>query len=70
MVEKAVQKQIVRCPCCNWRLLDTVTPAAGKIAIKCPRCGRVVEVDLSLYRYVNYRTEFADRQKKQENIKG
>lgn len=70
LVEKAERKQIVRCPCCNWRLLDTVMPATGTIEIKCSRCGQVVEIDLSLYRYINYRAEWADRQKKQEKRKG
>lgn len=58
-MEKLEQKIIVRCPRCNWRILDKVTPTTGKIEIKCPRCGRVVEVDLSLRRYVKYRKAFS-----------
>lgn len=40
----------VRCPKCSWRVMDKVSPTTGKIEIKCPRCHRVVEVDLSLRR--------------------
>lgn len=39
---------IVRCPLCDWRILDKVTPATGVIEMKCPKCGHVVSVDLSL----------------------
>ena len=38
----------VRCPQCSWRVMDKVSPTTGKIMIKCPRCHRVVEVDLAL----------------------
>ena len=41
---------IVKCPSCGWRLMDKVTPTAGKIQIKCPRCRHVITVDLSLRR--------------------
>ena len=37
----------VRCPKCNWRVMDKISPTTGKIEIKCPRCHRVVEVDLA-----------------------
>ena len=45
----------VRCPKCNWRVMDKISPTTGKIEIKCPRCHRVVEVDLALRRKVLYR---------------
>ena len=38
----------VRCPQCSWRVMD-------KVMIKCPRCHRVVEVDLALRRKIFYR---------------
>ena len=34
----------VRCPKCNWRVMDKISPTTGKIEIKCPRCHRVVAV--------------------------
>ena len=40
----------VRCPKCDWRIMDKVAPATGKVKIKCPRCHKVVEVDLALRR--------------------
>lgn len=44
-----------RCPKCNWRILDKVTPTAGVIEMKCPRCKTVVRIDLSLRAAVKYR---------------
>ncbi len=41
-------KVIVKCPRCNWRVLDKVTPTTGVIELKCPQCRNVVSVDLSL----------------------
>ena len=32
----------VRCPKCNWRVMDKVSPTTGKIEIKCPRCHKIV----------------------------
>ena len=31
----------VRCPVCSWRVMDKISPATGKIMIKCPRCHRI-----------------------------
>ena len=45
----------VRCPKCNWRVMDKISPTTGKIEIKCPRCHRVEEVDLALRRKILYR---------------
>ncbi len=39
-----------RCPNCDWRVLDKVTPTTGVIEMKCPRCGKMIEIDLSLRR--------------------
>lgn len=40
-------KVVKRCPICDWRILDKVTPTTGVIELKCPNCRKVVEVDLS-----------------------
>ena len=45
----------VRCPKCDWRVMDKLSPATGKVKIKCPRCRQVVEVDLALRRKALYR---------------
>lgn len=44
------QKVIVRCKHCEWRIFDKVTMTTGNIEIKCPKCGYVNEIDLSLRR--------------------
>ena len=46
---------IVKCPACEWRILDKVTPTTGIIEMKCPRCGKVVVVDLSLRKNIKFR---------------
>lgn len=48
-------KVIVKCKHCGWRVFDKVTPTTGIIAVKCPKCGQVSEIDLSLRRAVRYR---------------
>lgn len=45
----------VRCPKCDWRVMDKLLPATGKVKIKCPRCHQIVEVDLALRRRAVYR---------------
>ena len=40
-------KVVKRCPNCDWRILDKVTPTSGVIQLKCPNCRKVVEIDLS-----------------------
>lgn len=45
----AVRVGIVkRCPGCGRRLCDKLTDCHGIIAIKCPKCGRVSEIDMAL----------------------
>ena len=44
------QKVIVRCKRCEWRIFDKVTMTTGNIETKCPKCGYVNEIDLSLRR--------------------
>lgn len=48
-------KVVKRCPNCDWRILDKVTPTSGVIELKCPNCRKVVEIDLS-YRTVRPNT--------------
>ena len=52
--EKTI-KIVKRCPACNWRIFDKVTPTTGVIEIKCPNCRKTVTIDLSLRRPVKYR---------------
>ncbi len=40
----------VKCPECEWRILDKTSPTSGTVSMKCPRCKSVVTVDLSLRR--------------------
>lgn len=44
-----------RCPVCDWRFFDKVTPASGIIEIKCPRCGKVVKINLAYRCSIRYR---------------
>lgn len=46
---------IVRCPNCEWRILDKISPTSGNIKVKCPKCGKEVVLNLSLRRNVLYR---------------
>lgn len=41
-----------RCPVCNWRVMDKVTPTTGIIEMKCPNCKKVIEIDLSFRKNV------------------
>lgn len=43
-------KVVVRCPKCDWRIFDKVTPSTGVIEVKCPNCRKIVSVDLALRR--------------------
>lgn len=40
----------VRCPICGWRLVDKLTPARGKIQVKCPKCRKEVILNLAFRR--------------------
>ena len=39
-----------RCPVCEWRILDKVSPTSGIIELKCPKCHHIVVIDLSFRR--------------------
>ncbi|MGN0179802.1 MAG: hypothetical protein ACI4DY_10240 [Monoglobaceae bacterium] len=46
-----------RCPHCNWRILDKVTVTSGIIEMKCPKCKKVVKINLNFRKAdVKYRT--------------
>lgn len=49
-MEKNEIRVAKRCPKCNQRLFDKMSPASGYIEVKCTRCGTVVRVDLALRR--------------------
>ena len=54
-----------RCPKCDWRILDKVTPTTGVIQMKCPRCKTEVKIDLSLRKgAVKYRKSISIRLRK------
>ena len=36
-----------RCPYCDRRLFDKISLTTGYVEIKCPKCGRVIRVDLA-----------------------
>ena len=47
MAEKEGIRVSKKCPKCDWRVLDRITPTSGIIELKCPNCGRAVKIDLS-----------------------
>lgn len=46
MAEQQI-RVVKKCPVCDWRILDKVTPTSGIIEIKCPKCRKIVPIDLS-----------------------
>ena len=42
------KRQVVkRCPKCDWRIFDKVTPTSSIIELKCPNCRKIVEIQSS-----------------------
>ncbi len=39
-----------KCPVCDRRIFDKITPTSGTIEMKCPHCHKVVKIDLALRR--------------------
>jgi DNA-directed RNA polymerase subunit RPC12/RpoP len=52
----------VHCPKCDWRILDKISPTSGEIQVKCPRCHKEVQLNLSLRRANIYRRRVGTRQ--------
>ena len=40
-----------KCPVCDRRIFDKITPTTGTIALKCPHCHKVVQINLALIPY-------------------
>ena len=43
-----------KCPLCDRRIFDKITPTSGTIALKCPHCHKVVQINLALRRRPNH----------------
>lgn len=60
MSENKDIRVIKRCPICNWRIMDKVTPTSGIVQMKCPKCKQEVQIDLSFRKgKVKYRLSHA-----------
>lgn len=60
MSENKDIRVIKRCPICNWRIMDKVTPTSGIVQMKCPKCKQEVQIDLSFRKNrVKYRLSHA-----------
>ncbi len=46
MKEKVI-RVAKHCPVCNQRLFDKISLTTGYVEIKCPNCGRVVQINLA-----------------------
>ena len=47
---KKVMQVMKKCPVCDRRIFDKITPTSGLIEMKCPHCRKVVTVNLALRR--------------------
>jgi len=47
---KKVMQVMKKCPVCDRRIFDKITPTSGLIEMKCPHCRNVVTVNLALRR--------------------
>ena len=60
MGEAKEMRVVKRCPVCNWRIMDKITPTTGIIQMKCPKCKQEVQIDLSFRKNrVKYRLSHA-----------
>lgn len=60
MSENKDIRVIKRCPICNWRIMDKVTPTSGIVQMKCPKCKQEVQIDLSFRKSrIKYRLSHA-----------
>lgn len=55
---KHAAKIIVKCPKCEWRILDKISPTSGIIEVKCPRCREIVRIDLSLRKITPHKISY------------
>ena len=46
-------KVMKKCPVCERRIFDKITPTTGTIAMKFPHCHKVVQINLALRRCTN-----------------
>jgi len=59
MGEAKEMRVVKRCPVCNWRIMDKITPTTGIIQMKCPKCKQEVQIDLSFRKNrIKYRLSF------------
>ena len=49
MVKKEIQV-MKKCPICERRIFDKITPTSGMIEMKCPHCHKLIRVNLALRR--------------------
>ena len=62
-------KVVKRCPKCDWRIFDKVTPTSGIIELKCPNCRKIVEIDLSYRTPIEHPAILTHKSKRQQNKK-
>lgn len=54
-VDTNISIQVMKkCPLCDRRIFDKITPTSGTIALKCPHCHKVVLINLALRRCPNH----------------
>ena len=47
---KKTMQVMKKCPICDRRIFDKITPTSGMIELKCPHCRNVVTINLALRR--------------------
>ena len=56
-VDTGTEIQVMKkCPLCDRRIFDKITPTSGTIALKCPHCHKIVQINLALRRRSNHYT--------------
>ena len=51
---KKTMQVMKKCPICDRRIFDKITPTSGMIEMKCPHCRNVVKINLALRRCPAY----------------
>ena len=62
-------KVVKRCPKCNWRIFDKVTPTSGIIELKCPNCRVIVPQSAGELPTIEHPAIFTHKSKRQQNKK-